>query len=252
MGAYLYATEAMLYMTTGFVDRGDEDIMLETALCKVFCSEYGFQAADDAMQIMGGEGFMTENELDRVWRDSRINTVVEGANEVMHSFVFAYGSKQLGEYLMGVKAKPFKHIGTALQIGAELFLGIRRPAPRITKLSPKLAHMQRALEQHVRDFSHQVKLMFKKHEEKLITNQMVQRRLSLMVMWIHAMACSLARVDRSIRAGINGETLEAELRTVEYICAFAGEEIEAARRGLYKNTDEPKRNGRAGLSRLTA
>ena len=78
--------------------------MLETAMCKVFCSEFGYRVVNDAIQIMGGESYMTENHVERMWRDSRINIIVEGANEVMHSFVFAYGSKQLGEYLLQVKA----------------------------------------------------------------------------------------------------------------------------------------------------
>ena len=104
MAAYMYASDSMLYMTTGFLDRHDEDIMLETAMCKVFCSEYGFQTVNECMQIMGGESYMTENGIERIWRDSRINTIVEGANEVMHSFIFAYGSKQLGEWLLSVKA----------------------------------------------------------------------------------------------------------------------------------------------------
>ncbi|MHC4803175.1 MAG: acyl-CoA dehydrogenase family protein, partial [Planctomycetota bacterium] len=82
MTAYVYAAEAMLYMTTGMVDRKDEDIMLETAICKVFCSEMGFKAVDHAIQIMGGDGTMAENEVERLWRDSRINRIVEGANEV--------------------------------------------------------------------------------------------------------------------------------------------------------------------------
>ncbi len=80
MAAYCYAMDSMLYTTTGFVDRGDEDIMLETALCKVFCSEMGVRTVDHALQIMGGEGYMTENDVERGWRDSRINTIVEGAN----------------------------------------------------------------------------------------------------------------------------------------------------------------------------
>src|ERR1700750_607791 len=95
--------DAVLYMTTGMLDRHDEDIMLETAICKVFCSEMGWQTVNDALQIMGGEGFMTEVELERIFRDSRINTVVEGANEVMQSFIFAYGGKQLAEKMLGVQ-----------------------------------------------------------------------------------------------------------------------------------------------------
>ncbi|MBX3361634.1 MAG: hypothetical protein KF705_09390 [Phycisphaeraceae bacterium] len=50
-------------MTTGMLDRHDEDIQVETALCKVFCSEYGWRVVNDAVQIMGGESYMTENEV---------------------------------------------------------------------------------------------------------------------------------------------------------------------------------------------
>ena len=55
------------------------------------------------MQIMGGEGYMTENEIERIFRDSRINLIVEGANEVMQSFIFAYGGKQLAENMLGIQ-----------------------------------------------------------------------------------------------------------------------------------------------------
>jgi len=241
MNAYVYATDAMLYMTTGMVDRGDDDIMLETAICKVFCSHYGFEGPNCGMQIMGGEGFMTENEMDRLWRDSRINTIVEGANEVMHTFIFAYGSKQLGEYMLGVKANPLKQPTAALRIGAELFLGVKRAAPRISKLSPQLAPHTRRLEQHVQSFSHQVKKMFKVHEEGLITNQMIQRRLSLCAINIHAITCCLSRVDATIRSGVNGQALEDELTIVRYVCDWLGQEIDNDLRGLYHNTDDTMR-----------
>src|SRR5947209_3157976 len=103
MAALTYAMDAVLYMTTGMLDRHDEDIMLETAICKLFCSEMGWRVVNDAMQIMGGEGYMTENEIERIFRDSRINLIVEGGNEVMQSFIFAYGGKQLAEAMLGVQ-----------------------------------------------------------------------------------------------------------------------------------------------------
>ncbi|MHC5112974.1 MAG: acyl-CoA dehydrogenase family protein [Planctomycetota bacterium] len=249
MAAYVYATEAMLYMTTGMVDREDEDIMLETALCKVFCSEMGWRTVNLAMQIMGGEGFMTENELERLWRDSRINTVVEGANEVMHSFVFAYGSKQLGEHMLAIKEKPTANLGEAVRLALELFLGLKRTAPRISRLSPRLIPLKHQLEQHVRDFSHDVKQMFKVHAEELITNQMIQRRLSLMVLWIHGMVCCLSRLDRTIRSGTNGTALEDELATVEHFCALAARNIENCRRGLRRNADATMRTCAAAALR---
>lgn len=251
MAAYCHAMDAMLYMTTGFLDRGDEDIMLETALCKVFCSEWGYRVVNEAVQVMGGEGYMTENEVERLWRDSRINTIVEGANEVMHSFVFAYGSKQLGEWMIALKENPTANIGAALRIGLELYGRIKRAAPIITRLHPQLASERVLLQDLVRDFAHEVKMMFKEHEERLITNQMVQRRLSMAVLWIHAMVCSLSRADFNIRNGMDGPSLEQELAIVRYLCAKANHEARNELRELRHNVDEPMRAAaKAAIARV--
>ncbi len=241
MAAYCYAMDAMLYMTTGIVDRGDDDIMVETAVCKLFCSEIGFRTVDHAMQIMGGESYMTENQVERLWRDSRINIIVEGANEVMYSFVFAYGAKQLTEAMLEVKDKPLRHLGEAIRLGAELFLGMRRAAPRIRKLHPRLDHLRTDLERRTQEFSHRVKVAFKEHEEKMITRQMVQRRLATVAMWLHAMTCSLSKLDGDIRKGLDGERLAEDLTLVEHVCAMGGVEIDQAYRALRYNDDESMR-----------
>ncbi|MFN9077313.1 MAG: acyl-CoA dehydrogenase family protein, partial [bacterium] len=237
MAAYTYAMDALLYMTTGMLDRHDEDIQVETAVCKVFCSEFGYRTVNDAIQIMGGESYMTENHVERMWRDSRINIIVEGANEVMHSFIFAYGSKQLGEYLLQVKANPFKHVGTAMQVGAELFLGFRRGAPRSTQAHPRIRHLVDDLMVRIQEHSHHVKLMFKEHEERLIANQMIQSRLSMSALWIHAVTCALSRCDANLRAGLEGAAAERELAIVEHLCAMARSEQAAELRALFINND---------------
>jgi hypothetical protein len=233
--------DAMLYLTTGIVDREDEDIMLETAICKVFCSEFGFRCTNEAMQIMGGEGYMTENQLERLWRDSRINTIVEGANEVMHAFIFAYGSKQLGEHMLAIKSNPFRKPTLTLKLGAELFLGIRPKAPRINGLDSSLRDHLRSLASMTREFSHQVKRMFKTHEEELITNQMIQYRLSSMVIWIHAMTCSLARHDRDIKDGKDAAELARDRAIVNHICAISENVFNESLRHLRSNTDASMR-----------
>jgi alkylation response protein AidB-like acyl-CoA dehydrogenase len=237
MGAFVWAMDAMLYVTTGMVDRDDEDIMLETAVCKVFCSEYGFRCTNEAMQIMGGEGYMAENEVERLWRDSRINPIVEGANEVMHSFVFAYGSKQLGEFMLGVKAAPMKHLGAAVKIGMELFFGIRRAAPKITAVDVSLNTHSQTLSNHIREFSHQVKLMFKEKEEALITNQTTQYRLSWISIWIHSMACSISKMDMNIRNGIDEKQLAHDRAMLDYIMNYGTYKINGWLRALRQNPD---------------
>jgi acyl-CoA dehydrogenase family protein 9 len=237
MAAYTYAMEAMLYMTTGFIDRGDTDIMVETAACKVFCSEMGFRTVDAALQIMGGESYMTENVVERLWRDSRINTIVEGANEIMHSFIFAYGAKQLGEHLLAIQQSPLRRPAAALRAALELFGGLRRGRPRITSLHPRLDSLRRELETGVRDLSHEVVLAFRRHREKLVSAELVHYRLSLATIWLHAVACSLARADRSIRRGTEEEKLAREIGIVEHLAALARGEIAAALRALRDNSD---------------
>ena len=237
MGAFQFAMDAILYVTTGMIDRDDEDIMLETAMCKVFCSEYGFRCTNEAMQIMGGEGYMTENELERLWRDSRINTIVEGANEVMHSFIFAYGSKQLGEYMLGVRAAPLKNMGAAIKIALELFLGITKRAPKITNIDPSLRNHATTLSNLVQEFSHQVKLMFKEKGEDLITNQTTQCRLSWIATWIHAIACSLSKLDMNIRNGVDAQQLAYDRSMVNFIFSYGQYKINGWLRALRQNSD---------------
>ncbi len=237
MGSYTYAMDAMLFMTTGFLDRKEEDILLETAVGTVCCSEFGYRTVNDALQVMGGESYMTENHVERAWRDSRINIIVEGANEVMHSFIFAYGSKQLGEWMLGIKKNPAKHLGSAMQIGSELFLGVRRPLPSFTSADPRLNGMMHELMMRVREFSHQVKLMFKEWEDKLVTEQTIQARLSMCAIYIHAMTCSLAKLDSDIRKGLSGEQLAYEMSLVEHLCSMFGLAIEEEVRALRTNAD---------------
>jgi alkylation response protein AidB-like acyl-CoA dehydrogenase len=251
MAAYTYAMEAMLFMTTGFLDRHDEDIMLETAVCKVFCSEFGYRTVNDALQVMGGESYMTENHVERAWRDSRINIIVEGANEVMHTFIFAYGSKQLGEWMLGIKKNPFGNIGPAMQVGSELFLGVRRPMPSFRSANPRLAAQMHALMSRIREFSHQVKLMFKEWEDRLVTEQTVQARLSMCAIYIHAMTCALSKLDHNIRKGLDGDALAYETSVVEHLCAMFGLGIEEEIRALRVNADESmKRAADAVLKRI--
>jgi hypothetical protein len=52
------------------------------------------------------------------------------------------------------------------------------------------------------------------------------------------MACSLSKLDRSIRSGFNGQELEREMAIVKHVCALGGAEIDEALRGLRHHHDE--------------
>ncbi len=241
MAAYVYAMESMLYMTTGFLDRGDEDIMVETAICKVTCSELGWQVLDDCVQIMGGESCMTENEIERIWRDSRINRIVEGANEVMHQFICNYGGKNLLESLLEIKNAPLKNVAAGVRVAAEVFLGIKRAAPKIDAVDPSLAPLAHRLSILIRDFGHDYKRIAADLKENFATDHLAQSRISKSVINIHGLICSLSRLDKEIRDGVSGEDLDRDRRIVEHLFDLFEHEIESNRKELRCNTDKSMR-----------
>ena len=251
MEAWCYACDAVLYMTTGMLDRGDEDIMVETAICKLFCSEYGWRAVNDAVQIMGGEGYMTENEIERIFRDSRINLIVEGANEVMKSFVFGYGGKQLAEEFMLPLQEQSKNpaswfkpafLRAAIPLGLEVFLGIRRRAPKIERVDVSLRPAAERLGKLISEHTYQFKQMGKKYEGELLHMQTIQARLSDVAMLIHAYACTLSKLDRDIRSGKTGPETDRDKAAAMHFFDLAEVEIHASWRALYENADESMRS----------
>ena len=63
--------------------RGEHDLVdFLTPVAKVFCSEAGITAADLAIQVMGGYGYLREYGAERNWRDARICAIYEGANGI--------------------------------------------------------------------------------------------------------------------------------------------------------------------------
>jgi hypothetical protein len=59
-----------------------EEHAIEASIIKVYGSEMLFQAADETLQIFGGAGYITDYPIERVSRDSRINRIFEGTNEI--------------------------------------------------------------------------------------------------------------------------------------------------------------------------
>jgi hypothetical protein len=89
----------------------------------------------------------------------------------------------------------------------------------------------------IREHSHVVKMAFKEHEERLITNQMVQARISMCALWIHGMLCALSKLDRNLRNGLDGDALTYEMAMVQHFNAMANLEIEREIRSLHDNSD---------------
>lgn len=100
MASKLYATESSVYRTVGlFEDHMGQlseeqqkdgkqiaasiaEYAIECSLNKVFATESLDYIVDEGVQLHGGYGFMSEYEIERLYRDSRINRIFEGTNEI--------------------------------------------------------------------------------------------------------------------------------------------------------------------------
>ena len=263
MAAYTYAMDAVLYLMTGMLDRHDKDIMVETAITKVFCSHFGWEVIDDAMQIMGGEGYVTENELDRIWRDNRIHRIVEGSNEVMQSFIFAYGGKQIAEQMVGIQqaltwndsqgiGKNITRIlgnslnrsivSRALPLFAQLFLGIPPASSKITRVHPLLDGLSDRLSEMVKRHAHSFKLASKWHREEIVKRQVVQARVADNAMMLFALGASLSKLDYQIRTGAYGPAFERDRAAAAYI-------FDLFERDFYRNIGELRDNSDENMRR---
>ncbi|MEM1423682.1 MAG: acyl-CoA dehydrogenase family protein, partial [Planctomycetota bacterium] len=266
MSALTYAMDAMLYMTTGFLDRKDSDIMVETAICKTFCSEMGWRVVNDAIQIMGGESYMTENEVERAFRDSRINIIVEGANEVMQCFIFGYGGKSLAEQMVGVQERLLwngdesfggnvsrilknsldpKVMGLAIPLGLELFLGLKKAAPKLTKVHPSLSGPASRIGWLIREHSHQFKIASKINKEKILERQTVQARVGDVAIYLHAMVCTLSKLDQQLRAGHDTEEFARDKAAAMHFFELAEGWIHERWRAIHKHADVSMREAAA-------
>ena len=61
-----YATESMAYMVSGIMDSGHSDYQLEAAISKVYASESAWFVTDEAIQILGGMGYMKDCGIEKV------------------------------------------------------------------------------------------------------------------------------------------------------------------------------------------
>src|SRR5205807_8395612 len=115
----------------GLIDRGANDYMLETAILKVFSNEALWQSVYEVLQVHGGQGYFTDEPYERMMRDARINTIGEGANEVLKAFIALVGVRDTGmEFqatLAGLKS-PSRFLPTAFKFAGARLARLARPA----------------------------------------------------------------------------------------------------------------------------
>jgi len=180
MALEAYATEAMVYLTCGLVDRGDVDYSLESAICKVYCSEAVWRVADEALQVAGGSGYMTDYPYERYLRDARINPIFEGTNEVLRLYTALAGLEEPGESLKALSRAlrdPIKELGLLTDYARERALrALGRPD--LPGLHPEIAPLADPLAEWVAEFAGTVEWALRRHGREIIERQLILERIA--------------------------------------------------------------------------
>jgi len=236
LAATAHAMEATTYQTAALIDRGAEDYMLETAILKVFSTEALWQGVYETLQVFGGQGYFSNEPYERMMRDARINTIGEGANEILKAFIALVGMHDIAEGLKasldGLK-KPGSFLPTLWSFTSER-LGRMVRTPVVPVASPMLRPMADALARRVARFGRTVERLLIAHRESILDRQYVQERIADATIALVTSACTLSRWDHALA---HQQATPAEQSAAELYLRMANRRFDDSLRSLNHNDD---------------
>ncbi|MEW6675932.1 MAG: acyl-CoA dehydrogenase family protein [Nitrospirota bacterium] len=87
MATEIEAARALLYSVARYIDSGAKDISKESAMTKVFATDMAMRVTTNAVQIMGGSGYMKEYPVEKMMRDAKILQIYEGTNQIQRNII---------------------------------------------------------------------------------------------------------------------------------------------------------------------
>jgi len=260
MAIRIYVTESMVYRTAGLIDRilhgidptaenagqetarGIREYATECSINKVYGSETLDYVVDEAVQILGGYGYIQEYLPERAYRDSRINRIWEGTNEINRMLVLdmLFRKAMKGELaLLPAIQRLMGEIMTytpSLMESEEVTLGAQR---KMVEMAKKIGLMAAGI-------------ATQKHMERLRDEQEITALIADMVIEIFAMESALLRTLKKVEKSGEEEARTHVAATKAYIDgAFPRVELLARQVfGAVSQGDE-LRTQLAGLRKLT-
>jgi alkylation response protein AidB-like acyl-CoA dehydrogenase len=184
--------EAIKYYTAKGEDKGRDTMdafnqfAIESAVMKVFASEMLDYVVDEAVQIHGGMGYSSEMPVERAYRDSRINRIFEGTNEINRILVTDTVLKRAAK-------KEIPIMDEAQKVMAEIS-GLKAQANEIVD------DYYKTREVSIRNFKKTVLILLKAVSEKftktLVMEQEIMNNISDIIMLLYAAESTLLRLKK--------------------------------------------------------
>jgi len=87
MATALEAARLLVYGVARTIDSGAKSFTEESAMAKVFASDMAMKVTEDAVQIMGGAGYMKDYPVEKMMRDAKITQIYEGSNQALRTAI---------------------------------------------------------------------------------------------------------------------------------------------------------------------
>jgi butyryl-CoA dehydrogenase len=87
MATQIEAARALTYAVARMVDSGARDVSKESAMVKLFASDTAMKVTTDAIQVLGGYGYMRDYPVEKYMRDAKITQIYEGTNQIQRNII---------------------------------------------------------------------------------------------------------------------------------------------------------------------
>ena len=87
MATQVEAARTLVYQAARSIDSGAKDISRISAMCKLFASDTAMKVTTDAVQVLGGYGYMKEYPVEKMMRDAKITQIYEGTNQIQREVI---------------------------------------------------------------------------------------------------------------------------------------------------------------------
>ena len=96
MAIKIEAARALIYAAARYMDTDPPDASKIAAICKVFPTDVAMQVATEAVQVLGGYGYMQDYPVEKMMRDAKILQIYEGTNEIQRNIIGQELNKEYG------------------------------------------------------------------------------------------------------------------------------------------------------------
>jgi butyryl-CoA dehydrogenase len=87
MATQIEAARALVYSCAREIDAGCKDVGKDSAMAKMFASDVAMKVTTDAVQILGGYGYMKDYPAEKYMRDAKITQIYEGTNQIQRNII---------------------------------------------------------------------------------------------------------------------------------------------------------------------